>query len=110
MTPRPEATGGEKPLAGFDRLIHEPARMLLMSLLSVLESADFLFLQRQTRLTAGNLSSHLSKLEEAGYLRVAKRFVGKKPQTLLSLTREGRRAFDRYRENLTQVLEAKPDE
>jgi DNA-binding MarR family transcriptional regulator len=110
MSPRPEAAGGENALAGLDRLIHEPARMLLMSLLSVVESADFLFLQRQTGLTAGNLSSHLSRLEEAGYVRMAKQFVGKKPNTLLSLTREGHRAFDRYRENLTQVLEVRPDE
>jgi DNA-binding MarR family transcriptional regulator len=110
MSPRPEATGGENPLSGLDRLIHEPARMLVMSLLSVVESADFLFLQRQTGLTGGNLSSHLSRLEEAGYVKVEKQFVGKKPNTLLSLTRTGRRAFDRYRESLTQVLETRPDE
>ncbi len=110
MSPRPEVTGGENPLTGLDRLIHEPARMLIMALLAVVESADFLFLQRQTGLTAGNLSSHLTRLEEAGYVRVAKQFVGKKPNTLLSLTRAGHRAFDRYRENLTQVLEVHPDE
>ena len=110
MSPQLESGPGDGPLAGLDRLIHEPARMLVMSLLSVVESADFLFLQRQTGLTAGNLSSHISRLEEAKYVRVAKKFVGKKPNTLLSLTREGRRAFDRYRENLTQVLEVRPDE
>lgn len=109
--PRPPEPGaGDNPLAGIDRLIHEPARMLIMSLLAVVESADFLFLQRQTGLTAGNLSSHLSRLEEADYVTIEKQFVGKKPNTMLQLTRTGRAAFDRYRESLSQVLEGQTDE
>jgi DNA-binding transcriptional ArsR family regulator len=110
MPRQPEPGTGDNPLAGIDRLIHEPARMLIMSLLAVVESADFLFLQRQTGLTAGNLSSHLSRLEEAGYVKVEKQFVGKKPNTMLGLTRDGRQAFDRYRDRLSQVLERKTDE
>ena len=110
MPKTPESATGGSPLDGLDRLIHEPARMLIMSLLAVVESADFLFLQRQTGLTAGNLSSHLNRLEEAGYVRVEKKFVGKKPNTMLQLTRSGRAAFDRYRESLSQVLEVQTDE
>lgn len=88
----------------FDRLIHEPARLMILATLAVVESADFLFVMRQTGLTFGNLSSHMSKLEEAGYIEVEKRFVGKKPNTLLRLTTSGRQAFDDYRRQMEQVL------
>ncbi len=79
-----------------DRLIHEPARLAIMALLYGTREADFLFIQRQTGLTRGNLSVHLSKLEEAGYIEIEKRFVGKKPQTLCRLTPKGLRAFEDY--------------
>jgi len=105
MSDRSEDSTNAPPLPGIDRLIHEPARLLIMSYLAVVESADFLFLQRQTGLTFGNLSSHMSRLEEAGYLEVEKKFVRKKPNTVLSLTRKGREAFDRYRRQMMQVLE-----
>ena len=59
-----------QPLAGIDKIIHEPARLMLMAYLYVIESADFLFLERQTGLTRGNLSSHMAKLEDAGYVDV----------------------------------------
>ena len=88
----------------LDRLIHEPARLMILATLAVVESADFLFVMRQTGLTFGNLSSHMSKLEEAGYIEVEKRFVGKKPNTLLRLTTSGRQAFDDYRRQMEQVL------
>ncbi len=81
-----------------DRLIHEPARLAIMALLYGTKEADFLFILRQTGLTKGNLSVHLSKLEEAGYIEIEKRFVGKKPQTLCRLTPKGQRAFERYLE------------
>ena len=90
---------------GIDRLIHEPARLLIMSYLAVVESADFLFLQSQTGLTFGNLSSHLSRLEEAGYVGVEKKFVGKKPNTILSLTTTGRQAFEQYRRQMMEMLD-----
>ncbi|KPJ93572.1 MAG: hypothetical protein AMS18_05550 [Gemmatimonas sp. SG8_17] len=92
------------PLANIDRLVHEPARLMIMATLYVVESADFLFLVRQTGLTLGNLSSHLSKLEAAGYVEVKKRFVGKKPHTMLRLTDEGRGAFQQYRQSMEQVF------
>jgi len=81
-----------------DRVIHEPARLAVMALLYGTKEADFLFIQRQTGLTKGNLSVHLSKLEEAGYIEIEKRFLGKKPQTLCRLTSKGRIAFERYLE------------
>jgi len=98
-----------QPLADINRLIHEPARLMIMSYLYVVESADFLFLMRQTGLTFGNLSSHLSKLEVAGYVAIEKEFIGKKPHTMLRLTNEGRAAFQKYRQNIKQALDELPD-
>jgi DNA-binding MarR family transcriptional regulator len=94
-----------EPIASIDRLIHEPSRLTIMAHLYVVESADFLFLIRQTGMTWGNLSVHVSKLEAAGYLNVKKEFLGKKPHTIVSLTNSGRVAFDSYRESMKQVLE-----
>jgi len=87
-----------------DRVIHEPARLLIVALLSSVREADFLFLQRETGLTKGNLSSHLSRLEQAGYLRIEKGFRGKVPQTVCSLTAEGRAAFKAYRGQMKRAV------
>jgi len=95
-----------QPLAEIDRIIHEPARLLILAYLSVVESADFLFLMNQTHLTRGNLSAHLSKLETAGYVEIKKEFVEKIPRTLLSLTEGGRKAFQEYRHSMKQVLDS----
>ena len=100
---------GLQPLSDIDRIIHEPARLLILAYLFVVESADFLFLMNQTGLTRGNLSSHLSKLEDAGYIDIKKEFVKKIPRTLLSLTKKGRRAFKAYRQNMKQVLDHLPE-
>jgi len=99
-------TGSEdlQPIAEINRLIHEPARLMIMAYLCVVDSADFIFLMRQTGLTAGNLSSHTSKLEAAGYIEVVKEFVDRKPHTMLRLTGVGRDAFQEYRERMRQVL------
>ena len=94
-----------QPLADIDRLIHEPARLMILALLYVVESGDFTFLMRQTGLTWGNLSSHMSKLEGAGYIEVEKEFVGRKPRTMLRLTDEGRAAFQEYVQSMKQVLD-----
>ncbi len=75
-----------------------------MSYLYVVESADFVFLRNQTGLTDGNLSSHLSKLESTGYVNIEKKFKGKKPQTILKLSKNGREAFELYRKKMEQVL------
>lgn len=109
MTPRPDGNEEQHPLTAIDRLIHEPARFLVMAHLYVVEAADFLFLQRQTNLTWGNLSSHISKLEDAGYVHVEKSFKGKKPHTMLRLTKEGRAAFQRYRESMQDALDQIPE-
>ena len=96
-------------LAQLDKLIHEPARLSIMVTLYVIESADYTFIMNQTGLTWGNLSSHLSKLEAAGYVAVEKTFVGKKPHTLAALTDEGRAAFQTYRQQIEQVLNDLPE-
>jgi len=93
-----------QPLADIDKLIHEPARLMILATLHVVESADFLFVKRQTGLTRGNLSSHMSKLEEAGYIEINKEFVDKIPRTLLRITDKGRSALLDYTNNMKQVL------
>jgi DNA-binding transcriptional ArsR family regulator len=100
-------TGPLRNISDLDRVIHEPARLLLMALLSSVESADFLFLLKESRLTKGNLSVHLSRLEEAGYLRVDKTFRGKIPHTEYRLTSQGKSAFDQYRKNLGPIFDTK---
>jgi DNA-binding MarR family transcriptional regulator len=100
---------GGRASPSIDRLVHEPARLALMSLLYVVEAADFVFLQGQTGLTGGNVSSHMSKLEEAGYVEVEKSFVGKRPQTVFRLTGPGRAAFRRYRDTMKGLLDPLPD-
>jgi DNA-binding transcriptional ArsR family regulator len=85
-----------KEIASLDRLVHEPARLAIMAVLSACESADFTYLLNVTGLNKGNLSSHLSKLEEGGYVAIAKSFKGKYPNTTCSLTAVGKRAFINY--------------
>ncbi len=104
MTDNEVSTGGLPSIKEFDKLIHEPARLLIMAHLYVVESADFLFIMRQTGMTFGNLSAHMSRLEDAGYIDVEKEFVGKRPNTRLSLTDEGRAAFEEYRKNMRQLF------
>jgi DNA-binding transcriptional ArsR family regulator len=87
-----------------DRLIHEPARLMIVALLSGAEQVDFLFLMRETGLTKGNLSSHLAKLEEAGYVEIEKTFRGKVPLTLAKLTPKGRTALQGYRKTMNGLL------
>jgi DNA-binding MarR family transcriptional regulator len=93
-------------LSEVDRLIHEPARLMIVAILSAVESADFLYLQRETGLTKGNLSSHIAKLEEAGYLTVEKTYRGKIPLTICHLTDAGRKAFETYRGGLKNLIES----
>lgn len=92
------------PLADIDRIIHSPARLMVMTNLYVVESAEFIALLNLTGLTWGNLSTHLSKLEEAGYVAMEKGFRGKKPYTVLRLTPQGRTAFRAYKDQMQEVL------
>ena len=93
-----------RPLADLDRVIHEPARLMVLMYLYSVESADFVFLMRAAGLTWGNLSSHLSKLQEVGYIEIEKQFLGKRPHTMIRLTSQGRRAFRVYRQTMQQAL------
>lgn len=92
-------------MAGVDRLIHEPARLMIVTVLYTVEEADFLYLLNATGLTRGNLSTHLTKLEEAGYVQIDKTFRGKIPQTLARLTDQGRKAFEAYRLHLKKIID-----
>jgi DNA-binding MarR family transcriptional regulator len=97
------------PLAEIDQVIHAPARLMVLTYLYVVESADYVFLVRQTGLSWGNLSTHLTKLEEAGYISIKKGFKGKKPHTTIRLTKRGRAAFREYKKSMRQVLDDLPD-
>jgi len=91
-------------LAEVDRLIHEPARLVISTILYTVKEADFTFLLHESGLTRGNLSSHLTKLEEAGYIEIRKLFQNKKPLTLCSMTDEGRHAFENYRDQFNKIM------
>ena len=84
-------------LGEVDRMIHEPARLMVVALLSAVKEADFQYLHQSTGLSKGNLSVHLSKLEEAGYIAIEKTFRGKYPLTICRLTERGREVFENYR-------------
>ncbi|MGC2331430.1 MAG: transcriptional regulator [Candidatus Acidiferrales bacterium] len=92
-------------LADLDRTIHEPARLMILAVLSGVKECDFLFLARETGMTNGNLSSHLTRLEESRYVEVEKTYRGKVPRTVVHLTRDGRCAFDTYRKALKGALQ-----
>lgn len=92
-------------MSGVDRLLHEPARLMIVTILYPLEQSDFLYLLRETGLTKGNLSAHLIKLEEAAYIEIEKTFRGKVPMTLIKLTHAGRAAFMDYRNKLQEIME-----
>ncbi|MGD0871780.1 MAG: transcriptional regulator [Bryobacteraceae bacterium] len=91
-------------IAEVDRIIHEPARLMVVALLAAVKEADFQYLHQATRLTKGNLSVHLSKLEEAGYIAIEKSFRGKYPLTICRLTEHGRGALDNYRKIIKGAL------
>lgn len=94
-----------RPIGEIDRTVHSPARLMILALLSVVESVDFTFLLTQTGLTRGNLSSHLGRLEEADYIQINKEFVDRVPRTLIRLTDNGRQAIQTYRDTMHQVLD-----
>lgn len=91
-------------IAEIDRVLHEPSRLGIVALLYMLDSADFIFVMNQTGMTWGNLSSHLSKLEEAGYLEIEKAFKGKRPTTNLRLTPAGRESFKEYVQRMRKLF------
>ena len=98
MTPRAQE------VAQLDRLIHEPARLTIVLILDGVSEADFLYLQREGGFTQGNLSGHLAKLEEAGYVEIEKKFKGKVPLTVCRLTSAGSAAFSGYSQRMLGLL------
>lgn len=90
-------------LANLDKLIHEPARLAILTALSACESADFLSLRRLTGLSDGNLSVQLSKLEDAGLIKTQKQFVAKKPNTRVKITNKGNLAIQRHWDQLNAI-------
>ncbi len=92
----------------LDKVIHQKARLGIMSILSVKEEAEFNYLKTQMKLTDGNLSTHLSHLENSHYIRIKKIFVRKKPKTVCRLTEKGRKAFMEYIKNLEQIIGSVP--
>ena len=95
-------------MANVDRTIHEPSRLMIVAILYCVESADFLYLLRETRMTKGNLSSHLAKLEESGYVEIEKTYRGKVPLTICRLSKSGQTAFRQYRGNLKRAMDSMP--
>ena len=97
-------TDEEAPADGIDRLVHSPARLVVMLALYVVEEADFTFLMGQTKLTWGNLSANLITLEKAGYVSIRKGYKGKRPKTWVKLTQKGRDSFEAYRSTMLALL------
>ena len=93
----------------IDQVIHAPARLMVLTYLYVVESVDYVYLMRLTGLTWGNMSTHLTRLEEAGYIAIEKEFRGKKPHTTIHLTKQGRAAFREYKKSMQQVLDDLPE-
>ena len=95
-------------MVNLDRTIHEPSRLVIVTVLYCVECADFLYLLRQTGMTKGNLSSHLAKLEASGYVEIEKTYRGKVPQTICRLTKSGIAAFRQYRKDLKRAMDSIP--
>lgn len=88
----------------LDEIIHSRIRLAVMAVLISVDKADFNFIKKKVNTTDGNLSVHLKKLEDAGYIEVFKEFVGKKPQTSCELTDKGKKAFSLYVEKLEKLI------
>lgn len=92
-------------LANLDRLVHEPARLSIMTALSVVQSADFTFLQRVTGLSMGNLSNHLAKLEEGGMIQIIKGYANNRPNTTINIAPLGKQTIDNHWQQLQKFYE-----
>ncbi|MEU8174274.1 transcriptional regulator [Microbispora hainanensis] len=92
----------------LDEIIHAPVRLSIMAALAAADKADFRFLRDTIEVSDSLLSKHILTLEEAGYVRVDKAFVGKRARTWLSLTDQGRAAFETYMDVLRRIMEATP--
>jgi len=90
-------------MAEVDRVIHEPARLRILTILTGVDVADFNFLLMALGLTKGNLSSHMDKLEKAGYVDIKKGFNGRIPHTEFSVNPAGRAALEQYWQELDAI-------
>jgi len=102
-----QTTDSLSEIMNIDRLVHSPARLSILTYLSVVEEGDAVYLLNQTGLTWGNLSANVTRLKEAGYIEVVKEFKDKKPHTLLKLTGKGRKAFQGYQNKMKELLDIK---
>lgn len=91
-------------LKELNPILHSQLRLAIMSILLSVEEADFVYLKEKTQSTAGNISVQLDKLSEAGYIKVEKSFVGKRPRTTCRISEEGKRAMAEYVETLKGYL------
>ncbi len=96
------------PFLQVDRLLHEPARLLILSILAGAEAVEFRFVEQFSGLSKGNLSSHMSKLEAAGLIEISKAFRGKHPVTTLRMTPQGRQSLSAYRAQLETLVSSIP--
>ena len=103
-----EAQDAIDAVLAVDRLVHEPARLAILTVLDGAELVEFGFLETVCRLSKGNLSSHLSKLEAAGLVSIDKSFRGKRPLTRVSITGQGRDALERYRRQIAALINSAP--
>jgi DNA-binding MarR family transcriptional regulator len=87
-----------------NKLIHAPIRLGIMTILNSVEEVNFNYLKNKLKVTDGNLSSHMERLEKAGYLKIKKMFADKKPLTVYRVTDKGRKAFSDYIEHLERVI------
>ncbi len=95
--------------AEVNKLIHAPIRLGIMTILNSVNKVNFIYLRKKLDVTDGNLSSHMEKLEKAGYIKVKKTFIDKKPNTVYSITEKGKKAFRSYLEHLEKILEGSED-
>lgn len=93
----------------LDPIIHAPTRLAILSILVTVENSNFKFLKDSIGTTDGNLSTHLTKLETNHYITIQKSFIGKKPQTICAISKKGRKAFDKYLEQLEQIVHMQKD-
>jgi len=94
------------PLPELDPVVHGQLRLAVLSLLSGVDTGDFKWLREKTGSTDGNLGANLAKLEEARYIAVTRKFIGKKPASIYRLTPTGRKALDTYIKALRKLLAA----
>ena len=88
-----------------NKLIHAPIRLGIMTILNSASKVNFIYLREKLNVTDGNLSSHMEKLEKAGYVKVKKSFIDKKPNTIYSITEKGKKAFRGYLQHLEKIIE-----